>query len=292
MQLDVESLRTFIAVVDLGSMTRAAESLELSQSAVSWKIKRLEAKAGRILLVRDGRSVAPSREGRELLRFARSIVDTHDEAVARLDRSDLTGTVKLGATEEVTASGMAAILGRFNRLHAAATIEFRVDYGGALQAMLVRNELDVAVLQVSAEDYLPSDTHLWTNDLIWVTAFDHPYDNGVVPLLTFGEHSYYRPLAISRLSEAGVSHRIGLSAPSTGAILAAAEAGLGVAVVAQMSIEPDQLGQRLVEWQPSFDLRPLPETFQVARASPGEVPSVASELISHIEAELGHAAPS
>ncbi len=271
-------------------MTKAADALGLSQSAVSWKIKRLEAKAGRILLVRDGRSVAPSREGRELLRYARSIVETHDEAVNRLGRSDLTGTVKLGATEEVTASRMAAILGRFNRLHSAATIEFRVDYGAALQAMLVRNELDVAVLQVSAEDYLPSDTHLWTNDLIWVTAFDHPYDTGEVPLLTFGENSYYRPLAISRLRAAGIPYRIGLSAPSTAAILAGAEAGLGVAVVAQMSVDPKRLGNSLVEWQPNIPPEPLPVTFQVARASPGEVPSVASELISHIEAELGQPA--
>ncbi len=287
MQLDVESLRTFIAVVDLGGMTRAAEALDLSQSAVSWKIKRLEAKAGRALLVRDGRSVAPSREGRELLRYARAIVDTHDEAVTRLASSDLTGTVKLGATEEVTAARMAAILGRFNRLHPAATIEFRVEYGSELQDMLARNELDVAVLQVPAEGYQPNDTHLWTNNLMWVTAFDHPYDSGEVPLLTFGEPGYYRPLAVTRLRKAGIAHRIGLSAPSTAAILAAAEAGLGVAVVAEMSVDPERLGQSLVEWQPALQLDPLPETFQVARASPGEVPGVAAELISHIEAELG-----
>lgn len=291
MHLDVESLRTFIAVVDLGGMTRAAKMLEVSQSAVSWKIKRLEAKAGRTLLVRDGRFLTPSREGRELLRFARTIVDTHDEAVTRLASSDLTGTVKLGATEELTAARMAAILGRFNRLHPAATIEFRVEFAGELQSMLARNELDVAVLQVSAEEYKPTDTHLWTNRLLWITAFDHRYEAGEVPLLTFGEFGYYRPYATSRLAKANIPYRIGLSAPSTAAILAATEAGLGVAVVAEMSIPPDHLGSRLVEWQPSADLEALPETFQVARASPGEVSGVATELVSHIEAEFAQPTP-
>lgn len=53
MQLDVESLRTFATVLDLGGMTRAAEALDVSQSAVSWKIKRLEEKVGRDLLIRE-----------------------------------------------------------------------------------------------------------------------------------------------------------------------------------------------------------------------------------------------
>lgn len=290
-QLDVESLRTFIAVVDLGGMTRAAESLGMSQSAVSWKVKRLEAKAGRSLLVRDGHTITPSREGRELLTYARQIVDTHDQAVDQLSSSDLTGSVKVGATEEVTAARMAAILGRFNRLHPSATIEFRVEYGSELQTMLAQGELDVAVLQVSAEEYQQTDTHLWTNELLWVTAFDHPYDVGEVPLLTFGTHGYYRPIATRRLRNAGIPYRIGLSAPSTAAILAAASAGLGVAVVSAMSVPPNDAESRLIEWPRSDDLEPLPETFQVARASPGEVSGVANELISHINAELGQMVP-
>ena len=84
MQLDIESIRTFLAVLDHGGMTRAAEHLELSQSAVSWKIKRLEAKVGRPLLVRDGHTIRPSFEGRNLIDDARLMVELHDRAVSRL----------------------------------------------------------------------------------------------------------------------------------------------------------------------------------------------------------------
>ena len=51
MQLDVESVRTLIAVLDHGGMTAAADALGMSQSAVSWKIKRLEERVGRDLLI-------------------------------------------------------------------------------------------------------------------------------------------------------------------------------------------------------------------------------------------------
>ena len=140
MQLDVESLRTFTTVLDLGGMTRAAEALDISQSAVSWKIKRLEEKVGRDLLIRDGRTLRPSRDGRELLDYARTIVATHDEAVSRLESSELTGTVKLGTTEEISAARMCDVLARFNRIHPGAMIEFVVDGSSRLDAMLQRTD--------------------------------------------------------------------------------------------------------------------------------------------------------
>ena len=57
LHLDVESLRAYLAVLDTGGMTRAAERLGMTQSAVSWKIKRLEERLGRPLLIRDGHAV-------------------------------------------------------------------------------------------------------------------------------------------------------------------------------------------------------------------------------------------
>ena len=116
MQLDTESLRTFATVLDTGGMTSAAQQLNLSQSAVSWKIKRLEERVGRDLLVRDGRSLRPSRDGQELLVYARAIIDLHDEAVARLSSSELTGRLRLGATEEVSAEHVGNAASRFDRV--------------------------------------------------------------------------------------------------------------------------------------------------------------------------------
>jgi len=100
MNLDVESLRTLLAVLDHGGMTAAAKHLDLSQSAVSWKIKRLEERVGKALLIRDGHSLRPTSEGRALIDDARTIVEVHDRAVCRLRMSELSGTVRLGSNTE------------------------------------------------------------------------------------------------------------------------------------------------------------------------------------------------
>src|SRR5918994_1485243 len=123
-QLDVESLRALLAVLDHGGMTRAAGHLHLSQSAVSWKIKRLEQRVGRPLLIREGHTIRPTRDGRALIDDARSLIDIHDRAAARLHSSELTGKVKVGSNEEVDAEHIASLLGRFTRAHPLASIEF------------------------------------------------------------------------------------------------------------------------------------------------------------------------
>ena len=127
MQLDVESLRAFITVLDLGGMTAAANELGISQSAVSWRIKRLEERVGRDLLMRDGRRFSPSRDGRELLEYARTLVATHDAAVTRLSATGLEGSVRLGSTEEASALCTGAVCGRFSRIHPNVNLEFHVD---------------------------------------------------------------------------------------------------------------------------------------------------------------------
>ncbi|MDE0067704.1 MAG: LysR substrate-binding domain-containing protein [Acidimicrobiaceae bacterium] len=281
MQLDVESLRAFIAVIDLGGMTRAAESLEVSQSAVSWKIKRLEEKVGRELLIREGHSLRPSRDGRELLHYARAMVDTHDEAVRRLKSSELTGTVKVGTPEEISAERICAVLSRFNRIHPKTSIEFFVDRSFRLSSMLARSELDVAVLQVLENNLRPEDKILWTDPLIWVCAPDCAYEEGLVPLITFGEGGFYRPLAQQALTEAGIPFTVTFSGPSAASVIGAAEAGLGVAVLAECSVKGD-----LIRWPRAESIPPLPDSMYVARAAAGEPSVVATELISDIVGEL------
>jgi len=283
MQLDVESLRAFVTVLELGGMTRAAEALDISQSAVSWKIKRLEEKVGRDLLIRDGRTLRTSRDGRELLGYARTIVSTHDEAFARLESSELTGTVKLGTTEEISAARMCDVLARFNRIHPAAEIEFVVDVSHRLDEMLNDGDLDVAVLQVLPDQCRKSDTILWKDALTWVSAADWTYETGTVPLITFGDRGFYRALAERVLGDAGIDSTVSFSGPSIASVIGAAEAGLGVAVLAESSID----GGELISWPRAQELPPLPLSYQVARSSPGENSRVAAELIGDIVSELG-----
>lgn len=282
MQLDVESLRAFITVLDLGGMTAAADALDISQSAVSWKIKRLEERVGRELLVRDGRQLSPSRDGRELLEYARTIVATHDAAVTRLSATGLEGTVKLGSTEEASALCTGAVCGRFSRIHPNVDLDFHVDRSSRLASMVAANELDVAVLQLRAHDIRARDTVLWHDTLMWVSSPDWTYDEGTVPLITFGEDGFYRPIAEAALRDADIPHRVAFSGPSTAGVLSAVAAGIGVALLSSRSVSDD-----VIKWPRGDTVEHGQPVVNVARAARGAASKVAAELLADIRAELG-----
>lgn len=286
LHLDVESLRTYLAVLDHGGMTRAAEHLHLSQSAVSWKIKRLEQRVGRALLVRDGHALRPTRDGRALIDDARAIVELHDTAVCRLQSSDLSGNVRLGANLEVETPSVAELLGRFRLTHPAATVEFVVDTSEALEQGLSDGRLDVAVIQVATEHLRSDDVLLWTDELRWITSCEVPVAGDVVPLVTFGEGCFYRPTSEAILAAAGLDHRVAFSAPSSAGVVAAVQAGLGVAVIGSR-----YLGSDVVEWDAGAAFGPLPEVHQIARAAPGERSEATAALLDAIAGQLAEVPP-
>ena len=282
MQLDVESLRTFAAVVDTGGMTRAAEQLGLSQSAVSWKIKRLEDKIGRNLLVRQGRTIRASRDGDELLRYARTIVETHDEAVAVFTGSELTGRIRVGTTEEVSAHVLGPVIGRFNRVHPGLTIEIQVDTTRNLETRLAAGGLDLVLIQCEPDDQRTSDTTLWVDEQRWISSPEWTYDDGPVPLVTFGVDGFYRARAQQVLRQAGIRSTVVFSGPSAASVIAAVEAGLGVAAISGRSVAGE-----VVDWPRAEGLVDLPPVHQVARLAPGEASPEVAELLADLQRVLG-----
>ena len=80
--LDIDQLRTFVAIADTGSFTRAAEIVHKTQSAVSMQMKRLEDRVGKAIFERDGRLSKLTDEGERLLDYARRIVRLNAECMA------------------------------------------------------------------------------------------------------------------------------------------------------------------------------------------------------------------
>ena len=98
--LDVDQLRTFLAIVETGSFTRAAEIVHKTQSAVSMQMKRLEERLERPIFVRDGRASKLTEEGERLLDYARRIVKLNVEALAAFSDAALTGRVRFGVPDD------------------------------------------------------------------------------------------------------------------------------------------------------------------------------------------------
>lgn len=233
-RLDVESLRVFRELVAADGFTAAADRLGVTQSAVSHKIRRLEERIGLDLLLRDGQSFVLTADGRDLLAHADAIVDAHDRAVDSLHRSTVSGTVRLGCNEEVAATQLAEVAGRFGRTHPDVALEIRVRDSAVVAGWVDDGSVDVALIQVlDTGDAVRSGDDVWRRDeLTVVQAVDAAFDDAdEVPLISFGPDCLYEPWFASAMADAGRGWRTVMECPSIQGVQAAVAAGLGVAVL-------------------------------------------------------------
>ena len=113
-QLDLTALRSLVAVADTGGITRASSVLNLTQSAVSMQLKRLEEALDLSLLDRTARTVAFTSAGEQLLGYARRLLALNDEALARLTDTAYEGEVVLGVPHDIIYPAIPQVLSRFN----------------------------------------------------------------------------------------------------------------------------------------------------------------------------------
>ncbi|VDC31528.1 LysR family transcriptional regulator [Pseudogemmobacter humi] len=239
-RLDIDALRALTAIEDQGGVTRAAEVLGLSQSAVSHRIRRLEASLGCDLLDRRANAPLFTGAGRDLLARARRILGLHDEAVLSLSKSPLQGRIALGMTEDTTCTDLSRILGRFRRLHPEVSVRTRVGMSLTLQTMLAAGALDAAIVQMFRHDVRPQDLLLFREELHWVKSpdLDLPADRPV-PFLSFDENCFYRRWGIDMAQDEGRLFETVFECSSAAGITAAVQAGLGVALLSSRYLKPE-----------------------------------------------------
>lgn len=225
--LEFELLRAFVAVADYGGFHRAAERLNLTQSTISQQIKRLEAETRRPLFRRTTRSVALTDEGEMLLGDARRLLQLEEAARHRLTAPRLSGTVRLGAVEEVAGGSLPPALGRFAALHPRVKLEVQIGVSAELIEQLNAGRLDV----VFAKRPLGTSKGrlVWREPLVWAAAETFDLMAGAsLPLALYRERSVSRDAALSALRDGELGWEIVYTSPSLTGVRAAAVAGLAV----------------------------------------------------------------
>lgn len=230
--LSISALQALSAVAELGSVTRAAEKLSLSQSAVSHKIRRLETSLSCNLLNRKTGGPSLTYEGYQLLTYGRRIISLHDEAVMTLKRSPLNGKIRIGLTEDVTSSGTARVLGRFKRIYPDVTVHVTVNQSLHIEALLAEGVLDIGVIQTVMNRVTETDVSLFEEQLCWIKSPDLRLDlSKPLPFLTFGKGCFYREWMINTGLPDDIETETVLTCSSTAGILSATEAGLGITII-------------------------------------------------------------
>jgi len=221
--LPTELLRSFLAIVDTGSMMRATDHVFLSPSALSLQMKRLEEIARRQLFQRNGRSLMLTPAGRELASVARKMLELNDAAVGSLLGETLSGMVQLGMVQDFAETLLPEILRNFSELHPQTQLRLHVAGSQELADAYNRSALDI-VLGLGR----PTDPHvqmvapmMWLGDRALAEAED-------VKLVLLEAPCVFRTACLRALQDAGRRFTIVVETPSLSGMRAAVAAGLGV----------------------------------------------------------------
>ncbi|EPC0949003.1 transcriptional regulator LrhA [Enterobacter hormaechei] len=254
MNLDLDLLRTFVAVADLNTFAAAAAAVCRTQSAVSQQMQRLEQLVGKELFARHGRNKLLTEHGIQLLGYARKILRFNDEACMSLMFSNLQGVLTLGASDESADTILPFLLNRISSVYPKLALDVSVKRNAFMVEMLKENEVDLVVTTHRPGQY--DCLTLRTSPTHWYCAAEYVLQKGEpIPLVLLDDPSPFRDMVLTALNEARIPWRLAYVASTLPAVRAAVKAGLGVTArpVEMMSPDLRVLGQ-------SEGLPSLPDT--------------------------------
>jgi len=235
--LDPIWLQSFVAVARTLNFTLAGASLNLRQSTVSEHVRKLEASCGARLFIRDTHSVRLTVDGEAMMGFARSILDINDRASRHFACADLSGSVRLGVTEDVVLAGLPELLRRFTAEHPRISLELTVGLSENVRQALELGVLDLAFIKRRTGE--GQGELVWREPLIWIAAPDFILDpTQPVPLVVLAPPAITRTAALTALESIAGSWQVVCTSGTQSGIHAALAAGLGVAPHARSLVPP------------------------------------------------------
>lgn len=275
--LQLDWLKSFVSVVDAGSLSNAAPEVHRSQSAISMQLKRLETALGVQLLLRGPRRHQLTPQGQVLLGYARRMLDLHAEVQAEFHGKELTGRVRLGVPDDYASKYLTPVLKRFAPRHSGVEIELDCEQSPSLIPRVERGDLDIALI---SQNHSRQGTLLFHEPMVWVGSpqFD-VWRRDPLPIAVYESDSLARRSAINSLALQGRRYRVVYNSSSLAGQVAAVESGLAVAVLTQCSA-PGHL-QILGSEHGLGPLEPMQVSVYRSRASKGSkaVDSLHSLLI-------------
>lgn len=283
--IPTDLLRTFVSVVDLRSFTRAAQSLGVTQPAVSAQIKRLQMLLDVEVFDKSAPGVTLTAKGEVIVNYARRLLALNDQMIDVTARGNAAARQRIGLAVDYFEGKVLRAVADFRARHPAVRMQICADHSASLLRDLRRGDYDLVVAA-----WNPDEEELtrrrWLEPSAWgvvsplVTEADGP-----LPLIVVGESSLSRRLSVAALEQAGVDYEIVYVAGSFGGLVQAVTAGLGVACWARRLLL--QAGVQVVD--SSRRLPKAPDVYGGVHLREGLEDSGLSELADMIAAAIGGA---
>lgn len=261
--LDLDVLRTFVAIAETGSFTQAANAVFRTPSAVSMQIKRLEETLGTTVFMRDARSVSLTNNGEMLLGYARRLLALNREAVSKFVMPDISGVVRLGSPDDYGERVLPTVLKRFAQTHPSVAVDVIIDMSSHLIRRMAERQLDITLLTVFRDP--PPDTEvLLSEPIVWGGARGGTaHLRSPLPVSLWEEGCVWRADALEALGRTGRDYRI--------AYMSAHTAGQRAAVMSDLAVAPlprSFIGDEIVELGPDEGMPELTSYNLAMRIAP------------------------
>lgn len=276
--LDLDVLRTFVAIAETGSFTQAANAVFRTPSAVSMQIKKLEDILGVSVLSRDARSVSLTQDGEMLMGYARRMLALNREAVSKFIVPDIAGVVRLGSPDDYGERVLPTVLRRFAQTHPSIAVDVVIDQSSNLRRRLADRQLDITLFTSCRN--IPSEAEvLLTEPVVWAGAKGgcaHMRDP--LPVSLWEEGCVWRADALDALGREGRSYRV--------AYMSAHTAGQRAAILSDLAVAPlpkSFIGDDIVALGPDEGL-PVLSSYNLALTMVHDAPPPVRAAADHIRA--------
>lgn len=277
--MSLKKYEAFVRTVELGSLTKAAESLGTTQSRISHILREMETEYGFSLMRRSRGGIELTEAGRMLLPDIKAILQKERELSERITdiRSADAGTVRLGAFTSVAVHWLPGMIRAFQAAHPRAELEMLSGDYHDIEQWLREGKVDLGFVTLPAPEGLRT-IPLAEDPLVAILPKEHPLARlEQIPIQELGRDPFISLLQSSAhdihraLDNAGVRPNIKFTTKDDYAILAMVEQGLGISIVPQLLIRGrgQNLAVRLLEPRASRTIAlaiPEGETLPVVNA--------------------------
>jgi DNA-binding transcriptional LysR family regulator len=245
-EVNLHYLRVFHEVAVRGSITRAAEQLRISQPAVSVQVKRLEGEMGLSLLRTEGRGIRLTETGEVVASYARRLFAVEQELERHVDdlRAGRAGALRIGATHLPGHALVPQLAATYKRAYPAVDVRVQTGNSRVIFDRLLSCEADVAVMAGGWDEPAIRREEVWTDELWFVVAADHPLSGREVtlqelatePFLLREEGSSTRLRLLALFEMHGLQLTVGLEFAGLLETIKAVEAGYGVTLAPSLAV--------------------------------------------------------
>ncbi|CAM0557670.1 HTH-type transcriptional regulator HdfR [Vreelandella titanicae] len=238
MDLDIDCLRTFIAVSELSSFTKAAVRRHRVQSAISWQIRKLELQLGTPLFTRHSGGVSLTKAGKQLLKRAKEIIEINELALNELSGVSADQKVTIGTSDVFLASFIPDLLRMCCDSHPGISIEVVSGYSDEIWRAYSTGEVDIALTQNCPESI--SSRLLLTTPMVWIAPnAQFSWQEKKLRIACFTDGCSDRSMILNALDSNELDYEVVFSSSNLAGVLSAVANNLAISAIPHVAVTDD-----------------------------------------------------